>query len=886
VRTIKLFILMVLIVAPGFFLLQGAETGKQKRVQALPIEEPIKIDGLLKEKAWQREGSSGFIQSEPVDGAPATEKTTVWVAYHKNALYIAARLYDSEPDKIIARLGRRDALVNSDWFFFSIDTYYDRRTGYEFGVNPAGSIMDMTIYNDENYDNTWDGVWESKTHIDDKGWTVEMRIPFDQLRFKKKNQQVWGVHFQRIIKRKNEKVNFVRMPRDESGYVSRFAKLVGITGVKPGRFIEVLPYTVGKAAFSPEVEENPFETGEEYIVNAGLDLKMGLKSNLTLDLTVNPDFGQVEVDPAVINLTAAEIYYQEKRLFFIEGADIFRFGRGGANRFVDAGWDPPGFFYSRRIGRPPQGFIPTPGFVQYPDWATILLAAKLTGKIGNNWDIGLINAFTQREYAQIHLEGSRSREEVEPFSYYGVFRAQKQFNRGKQGLGIIATAVLRDLQEESLENLLPRDAFSLGIDGWTFPDKNRTWAVTGWLGATHVSGTKAAIRNLQHAYPHYFQRPDVTHVKLNENATSMSGWAGRFTINKQRGNFMFNAGIGAVSPGFDSSDMGFQQIGDRICSHLMMGYRWFKQGKIFRDGEVSLLVRKNYDFGGNPIGEQGIILSANVRFLNYWGSQFNFSINSDSWGNEETRGGPLVRILPSKWGQFFIYSDNRKPFFLTLGGMFLDVESGTYYRSVFSGLTWNPGKNFRISIEPEYSVFNEMAQWVTNVRDEWMTETYGTRHVFAELDQKMVSCSIRLNWSLTPKLSLQAYIQPFIAVGAYKRFKELARPQSYDFNVFGQGNSTISYYPGYNAYLVDPDGPGQIPYFYFGNPDFNYKSLRGTIVLRWEYRSGSTLYFVWTQNRQDFSNPGDFRFGRDFSDLLKARGDNIFMLKFTYQFKL
>ena len=881
-KNANVFILILIIL--GAFSMSYGDKREQRVIRAVRADEPIKIDGLLKEKVWQGKGYSGFTQSDPEDGAPATEKTVVWVAFDNKAIYVAARLFDSEPDKIIARLGRRDDFADSDWFIFSVDPYYDRRSGFQFAVTPRGSIVDWTIYNDEFDDSTWDGVWESKAHIDDKGWTVEMKIPYDQLRFKKKDNYVWGVNFFRFIKRKNEEVGFVWIPKKESGFVSHFARLEGIKDIKPRRLIEMLPFTAGKAAFSPEEEGNPFETGEDFSGNAGIDMKVGLKSNLTLDLTVNPDFGQVEVDPAVINLTAAETYYEEKRPFFIEGANIFRFGKGGSNSFIGANWGDPSFFYSRRIGRPPQGEVDSDGYVNDPDWTTILAAAKITGKIGNGWNIGFLNALTEREYAKIDLDGIRSHEAVEPFSYYGVLRTQKEFNKGRQGLGFITTSVLRNLRTENLEETLNRNAFSFAVDGWTFLDKEKRWVITGWLGGTQVSGSKEKIRDLQQSYPHYFQRPDATHVELDENATSMNGWAGRFTLNKQKGNFLFNAAIGAVSPGFDSTDMGFQYNSDIINAHIMAGYQWFKPGKILRSWDVMMFTQRNYDFGGNRIGDQRLIFIGHAQFLNYWSAYLQMSHNPEKLSNEETRGGPLMSVPPHTWWDWEISSDDRKPLVGSIGGFLLDAESGSRERSVYSSLRWKPRSNFTISIVPQYSYNWDVSQWVTNVEDVLMTETFGSRYVFGSIKQKTVSCSIRMNWIFTPRLSLQVYIQPFIGVGTYTNFKELARPKSYEFNMFGEGASTISFED--EVYTVDPDGPGGAPGFSFENPDFNYKSLRGTIVLRWEYRPGSTLYVVWTQNRVDDANPGDFKLGRDFKNLLKAPGDNIFMVKFTYRFKL
>jgi len=866
------------------FLLLGAQRVEQKVVEAIRTDEDIKIDGLLEENCWQNRGYSDFTQRDPKDGEPPTEKTTFWVAFDDEAIYVAARMFDSEPDKIISRLSRRDDSVDSDWFLFSVDPYYDRRSGYQFAVSPAGSIIDWTIYNDEFRDTTWDGVWESAAQIDDQGWTVEIRIPYNQLRFKKKDSYTWGVNFRRVIQRKNEEMVFSWAPKEESGFASHFAKLVGIRDINPGRLIELLPFTANKAAFSPEEEGNPFETGKSFAANGGLDMKVGLKSNLTLDLTVNPDFGQVEVDPAVINLSAAETYYQEKRPFFIEGANIFDFGYGGATSHWGVNWSSPSFFYSRRIGRPPQGYVDSDGYVKYPDWSTILMAAKITGKIGKDWNFGLLSALTEREHADIDLSGQRFSEEVEPLTYHGVLRAQKEFKQGRQGLGFISTGVVRDLQSEILEDNLSRHSFSLALDGWTFLDKNRSWVISSWFGGTRVTGSQTAIFNLQNSYPHYYQRPDATHVELDKEATSMSGWAGRFLINKQKGNIMFNAALGAVSPGFDSRDMGYQGRGDIINSHIMVGYRSLHPGKLFRSWSLYVFTQRNYDFGGNKIGEQRLILFSNYQFLNYWSAYFQMSVNPERWSSTLTRGGPLTLSPAYTWFDFSLSSDDRKPVVFYFGGFYHTGKSGDQVKAGYISLLWRPKSNISLSFSPEYSSDNTVAQWITRIEDELMTETYGSRYIFAHIDQETLSFSLRLNWIFTPKLSLQAYIQPFIAVGDYDRFKELARAKTFDFNEFGEGDSTISYEDG--TYTVDPDGQNPAEAFSFGNPDFNYKSLRGTIVLRWEYRPGSLLYLVWTQNRADFANPGDFNFSRDFRDLLTAPGDNIFMIKFTYRFKL
>jgi len=800
---------------------------------------------------------------------------------------VAARLYDSQPELITSRLGRRDDFVDSDWFIFAVDPYYDRRSGYQFAVNPAGSIVDWTLYNDEWNDTTWDGVWEWKALIDEEGWTVEIRIPYNQLRFPKKDEYVWGINFRRVIKRKNEKVGYVWVPKEDSGYVSRFAKLLGIKEIRPGRHIEFLPYSVAQAQYSPEESGNPFETGEKYLGNAGFDLKIGLKSNLTLDTTVNPDFGQVEVDPAVINLSDFESYFSEKRPFFIEGSNIFdQFGRGGATSNASLSWSSPSFFYSRRIGRTPQGDVEQDGNVNFPDRSTILGAFKLTGKVGKGWNVGFVNALTAREYAEIDSDGQRFKEEVEPFSYYGVLRTLKEFNEGKQGLGFIATSVVRDLSNENLEGILNKNAFSLAVDGWTFLDKNKTWVTGGWIAGTRVEGSQSAILELQQSSLHYYQRPDATHVEVNEEATSLSGWGGRFYINKQKGNFLFNAAFGALSPGFDPNDVGFQHgMSDKINAHLLTGYYQPQPGKVFRNWLVFGGPFRNYDFGGNKTWD-GYLLIADGQFLNYWAFKTMLAYNPQTISNNLTRGGPLALIPSGYQIDLSLSTDSRKPIVISAYQGYYSRPTDGYSWSGSVSLRWKPMTNISFSFGPEYYVKKSSIQWVTKVDDPLMTETFGSRYVFGDYFQRMLSSNIRLNWTFNPRLSLQLYLQPLLAAGKYDRFKELARPKKYEYNLFGEDGSTISYSDSAEEYKVDPDGQGPAPDFLFDNPDFNLKSLRGTIVLRWEYLPGSILYFVWTQNRADEANPGDFNLRRDMGDLFTAPGDNIFLIKISFRWNI
>jgi hypothetical protein len=859
---------------------------EQKVVRAIRLTEPIKLDGLLEEEVWKtQQPASDFLQRDPDDGQKASELTEVWVAYDDSNLYVAAHCHDSDPKGVIGLLGRRDSFVDSDWFFFAVDPYFDRRSGYLFGINPSGSIIDEVLSNDVNEDESWDGIWEAKAARVADGWTLEMRIPFNQLRFPQKDAYIWGVNFQRTIKRKNERVAFAWVPKEDNAYVSRFARLEDIEKINPGRRIELYPYTVGQAQFRPAEPGNPFETGHKYLGDAGFDLKVGLKSNLNLDVSINPDFGQVEVDPAVINLSAYETYYQEKRPFFIEGASIFNnFGRGGVYVNANINWPNPRLFYSRRVGRQPQGYPVHDGYVNFPDRTTILGAFKLTGRVGSGWNVAFISALTGREFATVDDLSIRYKDEVEPMTYYGVARVQKDINGGQQGIGIMATGVMRDLDNEVLSSILNKNAFSLAVDGWSFLDKNRTWVVGGWLGGTFIQGSQEDIYRLQQSSMHYFQRPDATHVSLNPEATSLNGWTGEFKLAKQQGRHVFLFAAGALSPGFDPNDVGFQSSGSDLINLIgFYGYQWTKPGKVFRQWMVIAGGSRQYDFGGNNVFS---CLAGNFQGLleNWWNFEYTFLFLPENLNNRLTRGGPMARLPYGYTHQLFLNSDSRKPVVLQGSFSYEWLHNNSHQWLADFSVRWKPMSNLSLSVGPQLGREVDETEWVKRVADPLMTETYGVRYVFGRLDQKIVAAEIRVNWIFTPKLSLQAYLQPFIAVGKYDRFKQLNRPRVYDYLVFGENGSTIV--EGDGEYIVDPDGSGQAPSFSIYNPDFNYKSMRGTVVLRWEYKPGSLLYLVWTQNRADYSYPGDFSLGRDLGNLFTAPGDNIFLVKFSYRFDL
>jgi len=854
-----------------------------RQVRALRVAIPIAVDGLLNDPGWAvAEQISGFLQRDPNEGAVASESTVVFVAYDAAALYIGARLYDSGRDSIVARLGRRDVGTSSDRFTVYLDTYHDRRSGFFFGINAAGTLYDGTLFNDDWDDDSWDGVWEGTARIDAEGWVVEMRIPYSQLRFKKADVQTWGINFRREIARKNEIAFYAPRPKNASGFVSRFADLVGIERIAPPRRLELMPYVNAQAAYTQHEPGDPFNDGSTYTPAVGADLRTGVGGSLTLNATVNPDFGQVEVDPAVVNLSDVETFFQEKRPFFIEGSSIFSFGFGGASDYWGFNWPGPDMFYTRRIGRAPQGSTSYATYTDRPDGVSILGALKLTGKVGDRWNVGTLAAVTAREFAQLYdtTSGVSSQQEIEPLAFYGIFRAQREFPEGRQGLGTMITAAARRFDDPALRSQVNGSAFTAGLDGWTFLDRDKEWVVTGWLAGSHVRGDETRMTAVQQNSVHYFQRPDAEQTSIDPNATSLSGWAGRLHLNKQRGNWFSNSGLGFISPGYEANDLGFMSRAGVINMHAGAGYAWRQPGKTFRQSRLMGALFQNYNWDGD-VTWRGVWGNAFAQFLNYWSVGLNASYNPATLNDRRTRGGPLMRNEPAVQANLFVDSDGRKK-------VAVELWVGRYHQGATDYDTWagfnvryRPAPNLQLSVGPSFSWGEEPGQYVSAYGDTTANATFDGRYVFGHLSSTEVGADIRLNWTFTPKLSLQLFAQPLISAGEYTQLKSLAEPRTFDFDVYGTGASTLEDSTSY--YLVDADGPGgPAPREAIGKPDFSFGSLRGNAVLRWEYLPGSTVYLVWTQSRDDFEPNGEFRFDQSWDRLRAAPADNIFMLKVTY----
>jgi len=850
-------------------------------LRAVRAASAIEIDGRLDELAWRAAlPVGGFLQRDPDQGQPASEPTELRVLFDDHALYVGVRLQDGTPGAISRQLSRRDAVAEADSFALFLDPHHDHRTGVVLEVSAAGVQRDAALYDDNFEDVTWDAVWESAVTRDEQGWALEIRVPFSQLRFPSAFGHAWGLNARRVVHRKNESSWLALVPKNESGLVSRTAHLEGIAEIRPGRHLELLPYASARAEYvEPPVSGDPWNDGSRYAGGAGLDLEYGLGTGMTLVGALNPDFGQVEVDPAVVNLTAFETFFEEKRPFFTEGSQVFlRFGRSGASDYTTYFYPEPLLFYSRRIGRAPQGQA-TSAFVDSPASTTILGAAKLVGRT-HGWNVGVLDALTGREYARIADGAARGELEVEPLTNYFVGRAQRDLG-SRAAIGFLTTATIRDLRTPGLEAQLPERAFLGGVDGHVFLDGKRDWVVSGGLAGSTVSGSPAAVLRLQRAAQRYYQRPDAPHVSVDPLATSLSGWSGRLGLNKNSGNVTFNAGLWGISPGFEPNDLGFATQTDRGGAHAQVLFRKLTPDRFTRSRKLAIAKWWTFNFGGESQGD-GVQLSSSAQLRNYWQVDLTLGKSWNTLDDKLTRGGPTtIRPGASVLG-LGLSSDARRRFWTNLAFVAQDRELGSTSRQLLTTFNFRPFTALTLQAAPYWLHVKTVAQYLQTVLDSTATATYGRRYVFGGLEQREIAIPLRLNLALSPKLSLQLYTQALLSAGDYPKVKELAAPRTYDFPTYGVDVGTIAPDPALPFYVIDPDGGGAASAFRLPVPDFNFKSLRVNAVLRYEFRPGSAAYVVWTERRQDARNPGDPSFSRDLGDLFRVPADDVFLVKIAW----
>jgi len=800
----------------------------------------IRVDGDLTDAAWQRAPViTGFLQRDPKDGAPATYQTEARVAYDASFMYVAVMALDPEPAKIVGHRTRRDERSPSDWIRVMIDSFHDKRSAFEFAVNPAGVKQDSYWFNDASSDDGWDAVWDVSVAKTADGWRAEFRIPFSQLRFQPTDTATFGLAFVRQIGRLNETSTWPLLSKNATGYVSSFGELTGLRLDGSLKRLEMVPYLVGDVTRQTVDAGNTLMKATDPDLNLGLDLKYALGPGLTLTGTINPDFGQVEADPAVVNLSAFETFFAERRPFFVEGSGVFRFDTDCNDGACS------GLFYSRRIGRAPRGTaeVPDGGSSTSPTQTTILGASKLTGRVGA-FSVGALNAITSNEDAIIASGLQRTRQTVEPLSSYSVIRARREFTN-QSAIGFITTATNRNLDDDT--RFLPGQAYTGGMD-WDWRVAKR-YAIQGYWAASTVRGEAAAIAALQESTVHSFQRPDADYLEEDPTRTSLNGYSAQIAISKIGGQRVrFNSNASVKSPGFDSNDIGFMRRADQQTMSNWLQWRNDKPNRYLRSFRFNLNQWAGWNYGGDLLNSGGNV-NAHAVFPNNWSTGMGVNLNPQTFDDRATRGGPGAYRNGQKSVWAYLSSDERRRVGGGLNIYRANDGLGMTYREFSPEVTWRPSSFLNISGGLSISTNHDPSQWVEEVDG---------HYVFARIDQHTVGLTTRVNYTVSPRLSIQIYAQPFVSAGDYSEFKELAdgRSRSYD-----------------TRYR---------PFDYAGNPDFNYRSFRTTNVLRWEYRPGSTLFVVWQQGRERTLDHGAFDFRSDIGGVFDAPATNVFLVKWAY----
>ncbi len=857
----------------------------------------IVIDGRLDEAAWQAAPSiTGLRQSQPDEGEPASKATEVRILYGRTALYVGARM--AQPGGVVAPLARRDQLLDADGnngsfnslttdkIIILLDPYHNRLDEVWFEVNPAGVKGDQL-----NGDASWDPIWDAAADVDGDGWTAEMRIPYSQLRFSRDSVQTWGMQIWRYVDSRNEHDMWSFRRRDQSGGPAFFGDLTGISITHRPRQLEVLPYVVTGNTFRHAPAGDPYHDGSDTRFAMGGDLKYLLTSNLTLDATVNPDFGQVEVDPATLNLSAFETYYDEKRPFFVAGSSAFSFG--GMRCMFCSNTSSLSAFYSRRIGRPPQldGWIDDNSeFARTPENTGILGAAKITGRTSGGYTVGLLDAVTSRETATFLPEPgvAEQTQVVEPLSNYFVGRLEKELREGATTVGGILTSVARNTDDPLIHDRLRSHAEAAGVD-WRHTWKGREYS---WMGSTLVSsvaGSAQAMARTQQSSAHYFQRPDrdvrgdgLFDTGYDTGRTAMRGYGLFSRVGKDNGTLLWEAMTNIRSPGFEVNDLAFLSRSDYVWFNGNIGGNWTTPTRWYRTIFTSIGGATQWNYDGDRT-ELALQAYYGMELPNYWNVRFFFIRNGTALDDRLTRGGPVVKRDGYDVVNLEVSTDARAPAVFDFGVQASrGLTDGTRFYQLSPGLALKPAANVFLQLSPSFTHDETSAQYVATVDDPTATSFYGERYVFAYITTNTLSLNTRLNWTFTPNLTLQLFAQPFIASGDYSSYREFVAPRTLDKNIYGQDAGTISYDDQEAVYTVDPDGDGPAATFTFDNPDFTSRALRGTAVLRWEYRPGSTIFFVWTQERAGTDPSGRFDFGRDGGAIFRDRPLNVFQIKATY----
>lgn len=834
------------------------------------------VDGLADDPVWQHTQIGGdFLQLRPQEGQAPTEKTEFRIVYDNNTLYVLIQAHDTQAWLITRRLARRDN-GEGDQVCVQLDSYQDQRTAFCFAVNAAGVKNDYLISEDgEREDENWDPIWLAKTRVHDGGWTAEMAIPLSELRFGNQDEQSWGLMVRRILHRNGEVSGWTLIPQNANGYVSHFGQMTGIQGLVPQNPIELSPYLVGSHHRFHTAEGNPFSTGRETRAMTGLDGRMALGSDFSLNFTVNPDFGQVEADPSEVNLTAYESYFSEKRPFFVEGANLYTFGLA----FGDGDNSRDGLFYSRRIGRAPRYSpdLTDEEYIDSPTATRILGAFKLSGKTSRGLSVGIIESLTSREWADIGTLASRREMVVEPFSNYFGARLSQDFNGGSTILGGMFTAVHRKL-EDHLTDSYHRAAYSGGIDFQHRWKKNQYQFQIN-AAFSHVEGSPEALQSTQTSSLRYFQRPDADYVRYDPTRTSLTGHGGHMLFGKfGGGHWRYVTGLMWRSPGFEINDMGYLRQADNIMQYVWAGYSIWEPVWIFRRFNINFNQWSGWNFGGDNTYNGGNV-NFWTQFTNYWSANFGLNFQGRSLSSMALRGGPLMEIPGGLNMWFGLGSDDRQKIRLSLNGsLFMGAEDNRSSEYLSLRLAYQPSSSVQLEAGPSLSWYRNQLQYVSTVE---LTDQ--NRYVLGRIDQTTFGLTIRASVSLSPDLSIQFYGQPFLSSAQYRDYKEVTAPRAQRFSdrFLPFGPDRIEAGDGTYAVTSHDGTPYQ-----FDRPDFNFLQFRANLVLRWEFRPGSALFVVWSQDRTDSFDFGRFDLAHDMRELFDVPAGNVFLIKLSHRFSL
>ena len=857
----------------------------------------VAVDGRLDDAAWSSAPAiTDFHQQTPDEGKAPTERTELRILFDDGAVYFGARMYDSQGARAVRRLlVRRDQLLNdnaSDKIALVLDPYHDRTTRVWFELNPLGVKGDHL-----NGDASYDPVWEGAANVDSLGWTAEFRIPLSQLRFPRDSVQTWGLQVWRTLARRNEFDMWAFWRNNEPGGPGYFGTVEGLALAQQPRQLELLPYAVTKSSFALPAPGDPFRSKQEMTSRIGGDIKYNITSNLTLDATVNPDFGQVEVDPAVVNLSDFETTFQEKRPFFVANSSAFSFG--GFSCFFCSNTSSLNVFYSRRIGRAPQlgGLVRSQAaYADMPDASTILGAAKITGRTANGLSVAMMEALTNRvnaRYVNSTTPGAPTLErEAEPLTNYFVGRLRKDLRRGDTRVGMITTLTNRFMSDSTEKSRLRSRAEVLGGDIIHYWAK-RQYSFQGQVAFTDVAGDTAAMRRTQLSSSHYFQRPDrketsdgLFDIKYDPTRTSLQGYGFYARVAKESGDWLWETAQNWRSPGFEVNDLGTLSRTDYKWMQASVLRQWTRPGRWYRDAAMIVGGQTAFNYEGDKIDHQQEIWG---RFTlpNYIGVS-GFVINHPAvYDGLKTRGGVITRTAGYNYYSLNVNGDSRSRVTWDFGSSHgRNLEDDGWNADGYADLILKPLVNLRVSFGPYYSRSIDPKQYVTTVSDPSATAFIGTRTILARLEQHSLSMNTRVNATFTPNLTLELFAQPFLASGQYDGFKQYAAPRVTSALEFGKDIGTVTVQRNadgtVSSYRIDPDAGGVASPFDIGNPNFNVRSLRGTAVMRWEYRPGSTIFFVWTQQRSGSEAYGDFDFSRDRSALFRDRPINVFQIKASY----